>query len=355
MPPRRLPVARRGRGAARRAMPRAPELVGEAAPRASGAAAAGRGRQRQLGADLDAGRQVRQRATAHEQPACRQAARRHAHLGRRPEGVRSRGSEQEVDAQAGRQALFLICATGASSACSRASPTAAPSERRRRGRPRQTTRDSRCRRTSDRDSPQRRRRRERHGRGEAPWTCAVRERGRRPRRGTAAGCGLPHGCSASRSVASRFSPMPSTLRQLVDRAEAAVGVAVLDDPLRERGADAVDLVELVDGGGRKVDLRAGLRPPRPLRGRRGAPASPARRSAGRPAPSRRGSRASGPRAAGRSARAVQRRGHPRVRGQPDQARASGRRRPRARTRSAPDSGPRGMPARSRPRPARRRS
>ena len=43
------------------------------------------------------------------------------------------------------------------------------------------------------------------------------------------------------------------LRELGQRAEAAVGVAVLDDALRERRADAVDAVELLDRGGREVD------------------------------------------------------------------------------------------------------
>ena len=57
-----------------------------------------------------------------------------------------------------------------------------------------------------------------------------------------------------------------------------MGVAVLDDPLGERRADSVDLVELVDRRGREVDLHAGHR---------------AGRGSARGRPGRRGGRGSG--------------------------------------------------------------
>ena len=116
-----------------------------------------------------------------------------------------------------------------------------------------------------------------------------------PRDGTWRGVStsaVAHGCSASRSVARRFSPMPSTSASSSSEPEAAVGVAVLDDALRERRADAVDLVELLRGRRREVDLRAGRRSGRSSRAGGGlAPPAPARRSAGRPGPAPRGSRA----------------------------------------------------------------
>src|SRR4051812_22256311 len=53
---------------------------------------------------------------------------------------------------------------------------------------------------------------------------------------------------------------PVDLAQLLDRAEAAMSVAVLDDPARERRPDAVEGVELLDGGCREADrLRRGAR------------------------------------------------------------------------------------------------
>ena len=126
------------------------------------------------------------------------------------------------------------------------------------------------------------------------------------------------------------------LGELGERAEAAVGVAVLDDALRERRADAVDAVELLDRGGREVDAggRAAGRAARTRR--RGAPpGSSARRppsaprSAGRPQPCGEVHRVevgAPPRTAG----APERLGDPRLRRAASSGPAGEPRRPRAR-------------------------
>ena len=111
----------------------------------------------------------------------------------------------------------------------------------------------------------------------------------------------PHGCSASRSASKRFSPMPSTSRSSRQRTEAAVLRAVLDDSLRQRRADAVELVELLDRGRSRGSAwhacgagwsRAWAGRWSRARSRGAAPRLPARaRSpAGRPRAARRGSR-----------------------------------------------------------------
>ena len=89
---------------------------------------------------------------------------------------------------------------------------------------------------------------------------------RTPRRGGAP----PHTRTCSRREASRFSPMPGDLAELLDRAEAAVLLAVLEDRARHRRADAVELVELLGGRGVEVE--------RDALGRLAAPAAAARRA-----------------------------------------------------------------------------
>ena len=73
------------------------------------------------------------------------------------------------------------------------------------------------------------------------------------------------------------------LVQLVERREAALGIAVLDDPLGEGRADAVQLLELLGGGAGQAELDPGS-------GARPARAGPARasrsRRAGNSGPSR---------------------------------------------------------------------
>ena len=66
------------------------------------------------------------------------------------------------------------------------------------------------------------------------------------------------GWSASRSASRRFSPMPSTSRSSASDPEAAALGPVLHDPLRERGPDTLDAVELLHRG--RAEARLGLRP-----------------------------------------------------------------------------------------------
>ena len=78
-----------------------------------------------------------------------------------------------------------------------------------------------------------------------------------------------HTRTCSRSEARRTSPMPGHLAELLDRAEAAVLLAVVEDLLRGRRADARQLVELLERGGVEVQRDARLcRRRRPAGGRR---------------------------------------------------------------------------------------
>ena len=83
-------------------------------------------------------------------------------------------------------------------------------------------------------------------------------------------------------------PDPLDLTQLLDRAEAAVLVAELDDPLGQRRADPVELVELLRRGGGEAERRPGALRPRPGAAPRRRRRSRTRRPAGRPRPARRG-------------------------------------------------------------------
>ena len=138
--------------------------------------------------------------------------------------------------------------------------------------------------------------------------------------------------AASRAASLRFPPPRRAPRPRQSRPL----LAVLDDPLGQRGTDPVDLVELLDGGRAEAGLDPGarfggsgagrgVRGPRPSGRRRPA----ARRSAARPAPEPPGSRRPAPPfEPGRPlARSPWPRARPRPRGT---GRAAERRRPRAR-------------------------
>ena len=101
-----------------------------------------------------------------------------------------------------------------------------------------------------------------------------------------------HTATSSRSAAIRPSAIPGTSASSSDRAEAAVGLAVVEDPLRHGRADAGQHVELLERRRVQVDRRRGAGRggrPRAANAARDQPArARARAPAGRPRASRPG-------------------------------------------------------------------
>ena len=64
-----------------------------------------------------------------------------------------------------------------------------------------------------------------------------------------------HSCTASLRLAKRFSPMPSTSRSSASERKPPFSVRYSRMRSRQRGADPVELVELLDGGRGQAELR----------------------------------------------------------------------------------------------------